>query len=155
MFCQSSHLQNEAVRVVHQHAPNGKYAGTPLFMYLALHDTHAPLEAPWKYVSPYADRFPKDSRRSTFYGMISFVDAAIKNLTDALKASDMWQNTLFIWTNDNGSPVFVGGSNHPLRGGKGSNWEGGVRVPTFVTGGLLPSKQRGKSLNGIMHIAVS
>lgn len=50
-----------------------------------------------------------------------------------------------MWTNDNGSPVTVGGSNHPLRGGKGSNWEGGTLVPTFIYGGALPKKQVGKT----------
>ena len=53
---------------------------------------------------------------------------------------------------DNGSPVSVGGSNHPLRGGKGSNWEGGTRVPSFVTGGLLPRTQAGKVHDGLLHI---
>ena len=50
--------------------------------------------------------------------------AQVLNLTTALNATRMWANTLFVWTNDNGSPVTVGGSHHPLRGGKGSNWEG-------------------------------
>ena len=51
---------------------------------------------------------------------------------------------------DNGSPVQVAGTNAPLRGGKGSNWEGGCRVPAFVTGGFLPSGQRGKSYTACM-----
>ena len=85
--------------------------------------------------------------------MLSYVDETVKNLTDALKRKNMWDDTLFVWTNDNGSPVFVGGSNHPLRGGKGSNWEGGTRVPAFVTGGILPDSMRGKEHEGLIHIS--
>eukprot|EP00038_Savillea_parva_P017558 m.20799 g.20799 ORF g.20799 m.20799 type:complete len:673 (+) comp3829_c0_seq1:86-2104(+) len=144
-------FSNEAVRVVHEHAT--LYADQPMFMYFAMHDTHAPLEAPWEYVAPYAAKFPNDTKRSIFSGMIAFVDATVKNLTTALKETGMWDNTLYVWTNDNGSPVSVGGSNHPLRGGKGSDWEGGTRVPTFVTGGLLPPSQAGKTHNGLIHIS--
>ena len=57
-----------------------------------------------------------------------------------------------VWMTDNGSPVQVGGSNYPLRGGKGSNWEGGVRVPAIVGGGFLPASQRNKITNGVAHI---
>lgn len=46
----------------------------------------------------------------------------------------------------------VAGSNAPLRGGKGSNWEGGVRVPGFVAGGVVPPAMRGKTLDGLVHI---
>ena len=46
------------------------------------------------------------------------VDESVKNVTDALIATGMWNSTLFVWTTDNGSPIGVGGSNHPLRGGK-------------------------------------
>merc|ERR1719454_463591 len=85
--------------------------------------------------------------------MVSFVDETVLNLTQALESAGMWSNTLFIWTTDNGSPIQVAGSNHPLRGGKGSNFEGGTRVPTFVTGGALPRAQAGKEHDGLMHIA--
>ena len=44
-------------------------------------------------------------------------------------------------------------NNCPLRGGKYSDFEGGVRVVSFVSGGLIPEKRRGISLNGSMHIA--
>lgn len=47
----------------------------------------------------------------------------------------------------------VGGSNYPLRGGKGSNWEGGIRTPAVVSGGLLPAARRGTTLtDGFVHI---
>ena len=138
----------EAVRVIEAHDP-----AVPLFMYLALHNTHAPLEAPWPYVAPFAAQYPDDvKRRATFCGMLSYVDATVANVTAALRRRQMWANTLFVWTNDNGSPIFVGGSNHPLRGGKGSNWEGGTRVPAFVTGGVLPAAMAGKTSNGLIHI---
>ena len=85
--------------------------------------------------------------------MVSTVDETAKNVTDALRATGMWETTLFVWSTDNGSPVQVGGSNAPLRGGKGSNWEGGCRVPAFVAGGLLPAGQRGTQHPlGIAHI---
>jgi len=136
----------EAVRTITAHDSR-----TPLFLYLALHNTHAPLEAPWRFVERFAAF--NDSKRAAFSGMLSVVDETVANVTHALKASGMWPNTLLVWTNDNGSPVQVGGSNHPLRGGKGSNWEGGTRVPAFVNGGLLPAAQRGKSQDGLLHIA--
>jgi len=136
----------EAVNTIREHDP-----ASPMFLYLALHNTHAPLEAPWRFVEQYAHF--NDSKREIFSGMLSFVDETVKNVTDALKAKGMWNDTLVIWTNDNGSPIFVGGSNHPLRGGKGTNWEGGVRVPTFVTGGYLPESQRGRSHDGLIHIS--
>ena len=59
---------NEAVRVIHEHA--AKRSTQPMFMYLALHDTHAPLEAPWTYVAPYAAKWPTDTKRSIFSGMV-------------------------------------------------------------------------------------
>ena len=77
---------------------------------------------------------------------------AVKNVTDTLKSLDIWDNTLFIWTTDNGAPVNLGGSNYPLRGSKATNFEGGTHVPAIVTGGVLPSKMSGKMLNGMIHI---
>ena len=45
------------------------------------------------------------------------------------------------------------GSNDPLRGGKGSLWDGGYRVPGFIGGGLLPNAMRGTQLKHVIHIA--
>lgn len=140
---------NKAVTTIRNH---GTLRGedVPLFMYLALHNTHAPIEAPDRFVNMYNTG---DKERDTFYGMVSVVDETMKNITNALKEENMWNNTLIIWTTDNGSPVQVGGSNHPLRGGKSTNWQGGVRVPTFVTGGYLPSNMYGKTLTGLVHVS--
>jgi len=129
-------------------------AGTsslPFFIYWAIHNTHAPIESPLRFQTQYSHF--GDPLKETFSGMVSVVDESVKNVTDALKSTGAWSNTLFVWTTDNGSPVNAGGSNHPLRGGKGSNWEGGIRTPTFVCGGVVGPKNRGKELHGLVHVA--
>ena len=50
------------------------------------------------------------------------------------------------------STVNSAGSNDPLKGGKGSLWDGGYRVPGFIGGGLIPNAMRGKQLDGVIHI---
>ena len=122
-----------------------------LFVYWAIHNTHAPIEAPERFIRPY--RHFGDPRKETFSAMVTVVDEGERNVTEALKRRGMWERTVFVWMTDNGSPVTVGGSNHPLRGGKGTNWEGGVRVPAFVCGGALPAANRGKQLHGLVAIA--
>ena len=89
--------------VVEFHEPS-----VPLFLYLALHNTHAPIEAPQRFVDLYSFANPKENN---FNAQVSFVDETVKNLTLALKANGMWNNTLFVWTTDNGAPVTVAGSN--------------------------------------------
>lgn len=122
----------------------------PMFMYLALHNTHSPIQAPQRFVSIYNS---SDTKKNVFLAMVSVVDETVKNISTALEEVGMWANTLLIWSTDNGSPVHVAGSNGILRGGKGSNWEGGIRVPTFVAGGTLPKSMRGKELHGLVHVS--
>jgi arylsulfatase B len=107
-------ITGTAVNILQNHAARyGPASDTPLFMYLALHNTHAPLEAPQKYL----DMYPNVSYlpKKTFYAMTAVVDEAVANVTRALHETEMWNNTLLVWTTDNGSPVTVGGSNYPLR----------------------------------------
>ena len=70
----------------------------------------------------------------------------------ASRLAGMWERTLLIWTTDNGSPIQVAGSNHPLRGGKSTNFEGGVRVPAFVYSPLLPTSAMGTSVDALFHV---
>lgn len=72
----------------------------------ALHNTHGPIEAPPEYEALY---MYSDTKRNTFDAMVSVVDRTVKNVTNALKDSNMWHNCLFIWTTDNGSPCQVSG----------------------------------------------
>lgn len=128
------------------------HGSAPLFMYYALHNTHGPFQATPEFLAEYPDvTFPT---QKAYYAMVSTVDSSVRNVTDALKAAGLWNNTLLVWATDNGAPIAEGGSNYPLRGGKTSNWEGGVKTPAFVNGGLLPANRRGLTLgNGsYMHI---
>lgn len=132
---------------------------------------HAPLEASpfWENLYPNV----KYAKRLAYMAMVSTIDSAVANISAALQRTGHWDTTLFIWASDNGTPVDVGGSNWPLKGGKGSNWEGGVRTPAFVNGGLLDDSlvgqsstahdatlcegpffilQRGRNLSGLVHI---
>ena len=71
----------------------------------------------------------------------------------------MWENTLLVLTSDNGGPIYLGdfndaggANNYPLRGGKRSNFEGGVRTNAFVSGGVIPASRRGQIEQGLIGI---
>jgi len=72
---------------------------------------------------------------------------------DLLHERSMYDDTLILFSSDNGGPVYNGGNpganNWPLRGGKASNWQGGIRVNAWVSGGAVPSAMRGKKLSGL------
>ena len=143
-----------ATAVGHIKAHSARFPGAGMFMYLALHNTHAPVEAPPEFQAQCAGVANLTYKlEKVFCGMVAAVDSTTKNVTDALKAAGMYEDTLIVWQTDNGSPIQVAGSNHPLRGCKGTNWEGGVRVPAFISGGLVPPSERGTTKGGLLHVA--
>lgn len=137
----------KAVDTINAHDPHN---GSPLFLYLAYQAVHAPLQVPQKY----EDMYPhiQDSDRRTFAGMMSAVDEGIGNLTTALKQKGLWDNTILVFSTDNGGKYSKGGNNFPLRGQKGSLWEGGVHGVGFVSGGKTLD-QRGKINTELIHVS--
>jgi len=92
-------------------------------------------------------------RRRLYAAMVYLLDQQIGALVELLKSHAMWENTIFVFASDNGGPIYrygtAGANNYPLRGGKASNFEGGVRVNSFVAGGALPAKVRGTKKEGL------
>ncbi len=104
----------------------------PFFAYVPFNAVHTPIEATEKYQR----RFPNvaDSTQRDFNAMTSALDDAVGAIIGALDKNDLRQNTLVIFLNDNGGPMYTGvQSNGPLRMGKLFLFEGGVRVPMIAS----------------------
>jgi len=145
----STHLfTHKAVDVIQSYS--SKQDAKPFFLYLAYQAVHKPLEVPETYTKPYASI--KDKNRRIYAGMTACMDEGVLNVTTALENYGLWNNTLLIFSTDNGGAVPAGGNNWPLRGGKGSLWEGGMRGVGFVHSPLI--KHRAGTVNsGLMHVS--
>eukprot|EP00966_Prymnesium_polylepis_P135484 3131865-Prymnesium_polylepis.1 len=124
----------------------------PLFFYLAMQCAHSPMESPQRFQALYdASSIPNLIE----YSFSSVIDEGIGNVTAALRTRSMWATTLMVVSADNGGPAFSdqqAASNFPLRGGKYTYFEGGLRTTAFVTGGLLPPALRGKNVSSPIHV---
>jgi arylsulfatase A-like enzyme len=123
----TTHLvAKEACRLVREQA-----ADKPLFLYVPFNGIHSPHQVPERYTEPYK-HLPK--LRQTIAGMLAAVDEAIGQITTALDEKGLRQNTLIIFSSDNGGPGPGNATlNTPLRAGKGTLYEGGIRVASFAT----------------------
>jgi arylsulfatase A-like enzyme len=100
-------------------------AAKPLFLYVPYNAVHAPLEVPESYTVPYAG-LPK--KRKQYAGMVAAMDEGVGQILEALNKKGHTKNTLVVFGSDNGGPEpGVVTDNTPLRAGKGTIFEGGVR----------------------------
>lgn len=123
-------------------------ASSPMFLYLPFQNVHGPTQAPQEYVDKY--QFIDQKTRREYAAMVDIVDEAIGNVTQTLEQSGLWNDTLLIVTTDNGGIPPAGGYNWPLRGHKGSLWEGGLRGVGFVHGKML--KKTGVKCAELLHV---
>ena len=122
----TTHLEaDEAVRLIENRDPN-----KPMFLYVAFNAPHTPLQAPAETIAEYADI--EDPNRRTFAAMVTELDRAIGRIIAALETEGIEDNTLVLFMSDNGGAPDRGASNGALRGGKGSPWEGGIRLPAAL-----------------------
>jgi arylsulfatase A-like enzyme len=119
-------IGDEAVRLIAAHDPK-----RPLFLYVPFNAPHSPMQAPEAYLKQYSSI--ADETRRRFAAMVACADAQIARIREALASNGMSDNTVIVFTSDNGGIEREGGSNEPLRGGKGTFYEGGMRVPCCVS----------------------
>lgn len=124
-------LAEEAVLAVHESVA----AEQPFFLYFAPYGVHAPIQANERYSERYADLDPREAAYAT---MVETVDACLGRVLDTLDELGVADDTWIVFTSDNGglSAHARGGEPHrhnaPYRSGKGSAYDGGLRVPLVV-----------------------
>eukprot|EP01130_Rhizamoeba_saxonica_P004276 TRINITY_DN1749_c3_g1_i1.p1 TRINITY_DN1749_c3_g1~~TRINITY_DN1749_c3_g1_i1.p1 ORF type:complete len:514 (-),score=88.58 TRINITY_DN1749_c3_g1_i1:111-1652(-) len=141
-------LDKEMKRVLDNYTPSKEH---PLFMYYAHQLVHVPLDKPEAKWFENCTHI-KDEKRNIYCAMIAAADDSLKQLIDTLKKKKLWDDTILVVTTDNGAMPDVpntfppsAGVNYPLRAGKGTVFEGGVRAIGFVNGGknVIPESARG------------
>lgn len=105
----------------------------PWFLYLAYNAPHTPIQPPTDWLKKVLDRQPGiDPKRAALVALIEHLDAGVGKVIDSLRQSDQYNRTAIIFTSDNGGQINVGANNGLLRDGKGSMYEGGLRIPGCI-----------------------
>ncbi|MCB0731108.1 MAG: sulfatase, partial [Ignavibacteriae bacterium] len=158
-------LTNESIKFIEENSEN------PFFVYLSYYSVHTPIEANKKYVGKFREKLKtlknskieklKEHNGSTvqnqvnpeYASMVYSLDKNFGRLISKLKKLDLYDNTIIVFTSDNGglstlslnanAPTSI----KPLRAGKGWCYEGGIRVPLLI-------KQQGKSKKVISDFPV-
>ena len=110
----------------------------PFFLYLAYNAPHTPIQPPKEWFNKVKKREKNISdKRARLVALIEHMDDGIGKVIASLKKNGLDNNTLIIFTSDNGGQLNVGANNGPLRAGKQDMYEGGIRVPMCA---VWPSK---------------
>lgn len=102
----------------------------PFFLYLAYNAPHTPIQPPVEWLQRVKKRETGiNDKRAKLVALIEHLDDGIGKVVTAIKDAGLSDNTLVIFTSDNGGQLRVGANNGPLRAGKQDMYEGGIRVP--------------------------
>ena len=105
----------------------------PFFLYLAYNAPHFPIEPPKEYLERVKEREPElDDARAKNVAFVEHLDHEIGRVLDSVEELGLSEETIIIFSSDNGGSLPHAQSNGKLRGGKQDHWEGGIRVPTCV-----------------------
>lgn len=120
-------LFNEAIDYIGK----AKTKNQPFFAFISTNAPHGPMHAPKKYSDMYANKGLKVNTQH-FFAMITNIDDNIARLRNYLEENDLADNTIFIFTTDNGTSAGDKVFNANMRGKKNSEYDGGHRVPFFI-----------------------
>jgi len=125
---------------------------TPWFIMHAFQTVHTPLEAPEAMQTHPACSLITDADRKMFCAMLLVTDNMVQQTFQTLEDHSYKDNTFVVYSADNGGATAAGASNMPLRGRKGSVFEGGVRAAAWVWGEMLNKEIRGSTFGGMLHL---
>ncbi|WP_298862706.1 sulfatase [uncultured Gimesia sp.] len=115
----------EAVSFIDRHSDK------PFFLYLAYNAVHSPLQGKHKDMQRF--KYIKDIHRRIFAAMLASMDESVGKILTQVNDAKLDKKTLVIFLSDNGGPTReLTSSNLPLRGGKGTMYEGGLRIPFMM-----------------------
>lgn len=131
-----------------------KESKEPFFLYLAYNAPHFPVQPPEEWLKKVKDRESGiDDTRAELVAFIEHMDNGIGKVVEALKETGQYKNTLIIFTSDNGGHLPSSANNGPIRDGKQSMYEGGLRVPTvFSWPGIIEPGSVSEQVNLSMDI---
>lgn len=136
----------------------------PFFLYIPFQEAHSPFQVDKKYQDMYPE-LDGMTERQNLAGMVTHNDDMIHDIVEALNTTGLLDNTILVFSSDNGGPggqeevprparfdPVVIDRNFPFRGQKHEIYEGGVRVAGFVFSPLLPASMAGGSVDALVHI---
>lgn len=153
-------FDDEIKRIIEGHA-GGEHPDQPMFLYYTPPNAHAPIQYHYEYDTECS--FVKETSeliRYKYCNLMQELDNSIGNLITSLKENDMWDRSIIVFTSDNGGLMCwdvgsvnscSGSVNLPLRGGKGTLFEGSIRVRSLISGGYIDSALHGTSNEEYMH----
>jgi len=124
----------------------------PFFLYLAYNAPHTPIQPPDEWLAKVKERSPQLSeKRAKLVALIEHLDHGIGRVMQTLAETGLAENTLMVFTSDNGGDLAAGATNGPLRDGKGSVYEGGLKVPAAI---VWPGKVSAGSQSEFMALSM-
>ena len=141
------------------------YSVSPMFMYLSFQSPSAPFA---DHITSFASVIPSSMLKTTTFNFITttytgkeqqeyfkalaVLDDSVAAILTALEEKEAKDSTYIIFTSDNGGCPASGGRNTPLRGMKGSLYEGGVKVDAFINSPMIPYTLYGSTYDDMFHV---